>query len=124
MDINITVFFQAIQFFIAFFFIYIFLFIPACKALEEQEIYENTLQTNVQTEANHKLALLNDLHEQKLELKMLLMQAVPCSLSVDVFQCMQAKELICNVDAMNLTIEKASEVHSFLIENLSKVCKK
>jgi len=123
MDINITIFFQAIQFFIAYFFLYRFLFAPVYDILREQEFYEKKLHENLEKKHNIKDSLQKTFMQRQIALKTLLINMIPD----DIFKLIHQKS---NKDVILYRVEKnensstsLDDMENFLIDNLSQVIK-
>ena len=123
MDINITIFFQAAQFFIAYFFLYTYLFAPAYKVLQEQDIIEENLYKKIEQEHCIKSSLQKTYHQRQLALKESLMNMIPEDAVQAGCQKLEAGSTLYHVDKIEISQTEIEKVEHFVIDNLSQVLK-
>jgi|GEM_PF-1356905 len=123
MDINITVLIQALQFGIAYYFLYHFLFTPACKVLDEDAEIEKKLHESLNLEHGIKNDLQCKYKEKSLALKHALIKEIP-SVSIEAGSKKNEKtSTLYSVENVEVLEKKLEDVEQFLINNLSQVVK-
>ena len=123
MDINITIFFQAAQFVIAYFFLYKFLFAPAYKVLHEQEIIEEDLYKKIEQEHLIKSSLQKTYHQRQLALKASLIDMIPSDAVQSGSQKLETDSTLYHVDKIQISQAEIEKTEHFVIDNLSQVLK-
>jgi len=123
MDINITLFLQAAQFAIAYLFLSKFLFAPAYKILDEQELFEKNLYKNLEQEQLAKKSLEATYKERQKILKDSLINIIPVSVVESSRQKLDIGSTLYQVDAIEELVVDRKKTEDFLIDNLSQVIK-
>lgn len=124
MDINVTLILQAMQFACAYCFLYKFLFAPAYKILQDDELFKNELYKNLEQEQQVKDALLQDYHVKSSAFKSELIQVIPAQATESAYQeSMFGSTLYC-VEKIQLSEQDREKTESFLVDRLSQVIKK
>ena len=123
MDINITIFFQAIQFGIAYFFLYKYLFAPAYKVLYEQELFEKKLYENLEQEKEIQRSLCQNFNERQVALRSSLMKMVPIHSISYHHEKINSNSMLYQIDKVKVSSEQIEKTEHFLIDNLSQVIK-
>ena len=116
-------FFQIVQFGIAYFFLYKFLFAPAYKILHEQELFEKKLHKDLEQEQSLKKSLQNTYHQRQLVLKESLIDMVPVDAVRKSYQKIEAGSTLYHVDKIEISKSLIEKTEIFLVENLSQVIK-
>ena len=124
MEVNVTVILQAIQFACAYYFLYKFLFIPACKILDAQEVEKHDLYKALEQAQQIKDALLQDYHVKNDAFKSILLQNVPEQATQLVHQKSTCNFVVDTVEQDQLPQEDRQEIQLFLVDRLSKVVNK
>ena len=123
MDINITLFLQAAQFAIAYFFLSKYLFAPAYKILDEQELFERNLYKNLEQEQLAKKTLEVTYKQRQKTLKDSLIDTIPVSGIESSRQKLDIGSTLYDVDAIEKLVVDRKKTEDFLIDNLSQVIK-
>ena len=124
MEINITLVLQVMQFMCVYYFLYTFLFVPACKILDEQAEYKNNLYKNLECQQQVKDELLQDAHVKKDAFKAVLLQEVSDNAVRSVRQVSTFGLVLNNVEKTQLSEENKQEAQAFLVDQLSRIIKK
>ncbi len=124
MEVNVTVILQALQFACAYYFLYKFLFAPACRILDEQEVEKQILYKNLEQAQQIKDALLQDYHIKNDAFRSILLQSVP-EQATQTYDQQSISHSIVSVDTHDeLPQEDRQEIQQFLVDRLSKVVTK
>ena len=123
MDINIMIFLQAMQFGIAYFFLYRFIFVPAYKILDEQKMVEEKLYYDLEREQSTKDSLQKMYRQRQLACKESLMNMIPIDAQQYQPQKKDTGSTLYHVDSIELSKKIIKETENFLVENLSQVRK-
>lgn len=123
MEINVTIVVQAIQFGCVYYFLYKFLFVPACKILDEQEQVKQNLYQNLEQAQQIKDALLQDYHVKHDAFKSILLQNVPEQAVESVYQKSKDSRVLDCDEQFELSQQEKQNIKEFLVNNLSKVIK-
>jgi F0F1-type ATP synthase membrane subunit b/b' len=124
MEINVTLLLQAMLFACSYCFLYRFLFVPACKILDENEELKNELYKKLEQEQQIKDALLQDYHVKNNAFKGMLIQAIPELSTRSTHQkTMFGSTLYC-VENVTLSEQDREKTETFLVDHLSQVVKK
>lgn len=123
MDINIMLFLQIGQFGIAYFFLYRYLFAPAYKILNEQELFEKKLYKDLEQEQGIKISLQKTYRQRRFALKESLMHMVPEDAVQSHLQKVEGQSVLYHVEEIEISKKKIEETKLFLVENLSQVRK-
>ena len=121
MEVNVTIILQVMQFAIAYLFLYRFLFAPACKILDEEELVENQLHKKVEKEQQVKDALLQSYHEKNSHFKSELMQTIPVQSTESVHQKSMFGSTLYSIEKNQLSDQDRKKTESFLVDHLSQV---
>ncbi len=124
MEINVTIVLQALQFVCVYYFLYKFLFIPACKILDEDEQIKNKLYKNLEHEQKIKDALTQDHQEKSCVLRHKLMQNIPHQAVQLVHEKSIFGSTLYSVEKNQLSEKDREKLESFLVDRLSQVIKK
>ncbi|AXK60582.1 hypothetical protein [Candidatus Chromulinivorax destructor] len=123
MDINIMLFFQIGQFGIAYFFLYRYLFAPAYKILDEQELFEKKLYKDLEQEQGVKVSLEKTYRQRQLMMKESLMNMVPADAVETHLHKLKGQSILYHVDHIEISKNNREQTETFLVENLSQVRK-
>jgi hypothetical protein len=124
MEINITLFFQVVQFACAYCFLYKFLFTPACKILDENEQIKKELYENLERNQHVKDILLEDYRVKCSAFKKVLIETVPAESTQSMYQkSMFGSTLYC-IEEVHFSEQDKNKTESFLVDHLSRVIKK
>jgi len=123
MDINITIFLQAAQFAIAYFFLYKFLFAPAYEILDKQELFEKKLYKKLEQQQIVKKTLESDYNERQQELKKSLIDIIPTSAVESSRQKLDIGSTLYDVKKVEMLDDTRKKTEDFLVDNLSQVIK-
>ena len=123
MDINITIFFQAAQFIIAYVFLYKFLFAPAYEILYKQELIEADLYKQIEQEHHVKNSLQKTYHQRQLALKVSLIDMIPADAVQSGCRKLETGSTLYHVEKIELSQAKVEKTENFIIDNLSQVLK-
>lgn len=124
MDVNVTLFLQAMQFACAYYFLYNFLFAPACKILDENEQFKKKLYKNLEQEQQIKDALLQDYHIKNNAFKHILIQTIPEQATQSIYQKSMVGSTLYCVEKSQLSEQDIKKTEIYLIDHLSQVIKK
>jgi len=122
-SINITLLLQAVQFAIAYFFLYKFLFAPAYKILHEQELFEKELYKNLKQEHQIKDSMQQMYYQRQIALKESLMNMVPSDAVQSGFQKLDTSSTLYDVDKIKISQVQIDMTEKFLVDSLSQVIK-
>lgn len=123
MDINIMIFLQAMQFGIAYFFLYRYIFVPAYKILDEQKMFEQKLYYDLEQEQSAKDSLQKTYRQRQLACKESLMNMIPINAEPYEIQKIDNNSTLYHVDKIELSKKNIELAENFLVENLSQVRK-
>lgn len=124
MEINVTIFLQAIQFFCVYYFLYRFLFVPASKILDEQEQFKQDLYKNLENQQHIKDALLREYHVKNDACKTQLLQTLPEQATESVHQPSMFHSVLEMHEKKQLSQQDRQEIQLYLVDNLSRIIKK
>ena len=124
MNINITIIFQVLQFFCAYYFLYRFLFIPAFQILHEQQQVKDELYKKLEHEQQIKDAFLQDYRVKNSAFKDELVYNIPVQDIDSVYQKSTFHEILQHDMNDPLSETQFQEIETFLVDHLSKVIKK
>ncbi len=124
MEINVTLFLQVIQFACAYYFLYRFLFTPACKILDEEEQFKNQLYQNLEQQQQIKDALLQDYHVKNHAFKTKLIDTIPAQATALAHQKSTFGSTLYSAEIVELSQVEIEKTQDFLVDHLSKVIKK
>ena len=124
MEINVTLFLQALQFACVYYFLYVNLFIPAYTILDENERLKHELYKNLEREQHIKDALLRDYNTKNSNFKRILLQEIPEQATES--SCSEGLSFTSIYDgqAQQLSEQDKEEIECFLVDRLSQVIKK
>ena len=123
MQINITLVFQAIQFFIAYYFLYNFMFVPAYAILLKEEAFEKKLYDNVDQSRLEKEQLQEKSNNRWAFLKKKLFENCPDALVESRGEKTDKNGSLYFVEKQNISKEEEEKTTSFLVDKLSDVSK-
>jgi hypothetical protein len=124
MEVNITLVLQALQFFCAYYFLYKFLFIPACKILDEQKHLKKMLYKKLEEDQQVKDALLQDYYVKNNVFKSMLIETIPLEATQIVHQKTMFDSTSYCIEKIELSEQNKKKTELFLIDHLSRVIKK
>jgi F0F1-type ATP synthase membrane subunit b/b' len=124
MEVNVTLFLQITQFAIAYLFLYRFLFVPACKILDEEELVEKQLHKKIEKEQEVKDVLLQNYHEKSSHFKSALIESIPAQATESVHKKSMFGSTLYSVEENQLSDQDRKKTESFLVDHLSQVIKK
>src|SRR3989338_9298507 len=120
MEINVTLVFQVIQFSCAYYFLYKFLFTPACKILDENEQFKNELYKNLEQEQHVKDVLLEDYRVKNSAFKTMLIQTIPLEATQFTHQKSMFGSTSYCVEEVQFSEQDKKEIEAFLVDHLSR----
>ncbi len=124
MDINVTIFVQALQFGCVYYFLYKFLFIPACKILQEQEDFKHALYKNLEHDQQIKDTLLQDYKIKNNLFKDALLQQIPAQATEVADQSIKSDVMRYEVEHVGMSEEQIQQSEQFLVDYVSRIVKK
>jgi hypothetical protein len=124
MEINVTIFLQAMQFVCVYYFLYKFLFVPASKILDEQEQFKHNLYKNLETQQQVKDVLLRDYHIKNDACKTSLLQTLPEQATESVHQPSMFNSVLDMHEKNQLSPQDRQNIQLFLVDSLSRIIKK
>ena len=124
MEINITLVLQIVQFMSVYYFLYTFLFVPACKILDEQAEYKNNLYKDLECQQQVKDALLQDALVKKDAFKAYLLQEISDNAVRSAPQVSTFGLVLKGIEKNQVSEVSKKEAQAFLVEQLSRIIKK
>jgi hypothetical protein len=122
MEINITLVLQALQFLCVYYFLYKFLFVPACRILDEQEHVKQNLYKNLEMAQQVKDALLSDYYVKNDAFKTKLLQDIPEQRS-ELMHESSVSRVVSDHVKKELLPQDRQDIQLFLVQRLSRIIK-
>jgi len=123
MEVNITLILQVLQFMCGYFFLRRFLFVPACKILDEEDLFKMTLYKNLERQQQIKDSLLQDYYVKNNKCKHLLQNAIPSQATELIYQKTTLSTTLYAVEKIQVSQQDREKAETFLIDHLSQVKK-
>ena len=124
MEVNVTLILQALQFACAYYFLYTYLFAPACKLLDADEQAKNELYKKLEREQQIKDALLHDYHVKNNAFKGVLLREIPMQATQTSYQESMFGPTLYHIELDQLSQLDREKTELFLVDRLSQVIKK
>ncbi|MGZ6250878.1 MAG: hypothetical protein ACXWL2_02520 [Candidatus Chromulinivorax sp.] len=124
MEVNVTLCIAMLQFGCAYYFLRTYLFVPACKILDEQQAFQKSLYDNLKCEQDNKEMLLMQYRANNKISKAELQKAIPS------ITCIEEQKFVYNDQIFDLNSSKdviesdRKKTEHFLVEHFIQVIKK